>query len=324
MYRSFRYQVLLNKKLGLIMKKIVRNVMLFFLIFVVFAIGISVALVYRIVNIKTQKKLRTQESCIHRQQYCDELIREHHAQKVTFESEDRIRLSGLLIKRAQAKRVWLICHGYYQSKESMRSLVDIFPEDTLLLLDFRTHGESQGDRISFGIYESNDILAAVKFLKNHEDTRTLPVIGFGVSMGASALIKAAYEGAPFAALVLDSAFASLDEQMYRSFALKSKLPGFMYPVARFIFEKFIRGKMAELEPIAMIEHLNIPIFIIQSCMDTMVSPHDAHRLYNHIQGYKKIWISPANKHCKSFWDFPQEYKQQIENFLSDTEKLRGY
>ena len=299
------------------MKHVIKKILGLFLIVVTLSFGAVLRIIYCSVDSWTQRKFYRPEILLKKQHEYTTLIEQHDAKEISFETEDGVHLAALLIERPQAQRVWIICHGYHQTKESMRAFATLLPKDSLLLLDLRTHGMSEGDRISLGAQEYKDIFAAVAFLKNNPATSTLPIIGLGVSMGAATLIKAVYKGADINALILDCVFASLDQQMKRAFVAKSKLPLFMYPCARYIFEWLTKEKVKNLEPVAMIKKITIPVFIIQSQADRIVLPEDAQALYQHVP-HQQLWITPANRHCRSFQTFPHEYMQQVNNFLTNS------
>lgn len=83
-----------------------------------------------------------------------------------------------------------------------------------LLLDHRAHGESEGQRTTFGIDERLDVAAAVAHARQRWPG--LPLLAWGRSLGAAALLHAladpALELAPdtFDGLVLESLYSDLD------------------------------------------------------------------------------------------------------------------
>ena len=92
-----------------------------------------------------------------------------------------------------------------------------------MAIDFRNHGDSQGDCTTYGYFEKKDLLAAVRYLREtlHLDGR----IGvLGASMGAAIAIQAASETDEIRALVLDSSFASLRQVTYEWGEQITRLP----------------------------------------------------------------------------------------------------
>ena len=68
--------------------------------------------------------------------------------------------------------------------------------DNAVMFDFRGHGDSDGHTISLGRHERLDVLAAVHYLRAQRAEQARPVMGLGISMGASAPTHAAAEIEP--------------------------------------------------------------------------------------------------------------------------------
>ena len=78
---------------------------------------------------------------------------------------------------------------------------------TVLALDFSGCGRSEGDYISLGHYEQDDVSAAVKYLRSEGRTSVISI--WGRSMGAATTLLHAHRDPSIAGLVLDSPFSSL-------------------------------------------------------------------------------------------------------------------
>jgi len=245
-----------------------------------------------------------------------ELLRTvHNAQPFTCNTHDNVRLSGCIVHRPHAKRVILLCHGYSRSKEFMLPVVEMFPNDTIALFDFRAHGESEGTMISFSVHESADVHAAVQYIKSHPDLCDLPLYGLGVSMGAASLIKAAHEGAPFKALVIDSSFAELSLQLRRSWKHKTWLPQALSPVTFLIHEWLVGASFKNISLVKMISSVAMPIYFIHADKDWFIPVDDAYALYSAAQACKRLWIVPSTQHARNFTENPKEYKQRVDEFF---------
>jgi uncharacterized protein len=66
----------------------------------------------------------------------------------------------------------------------------------VLLFDFRGHGESGGQITGYGALEKEDVLAAVKWVRDCHPARSERVVGVGISTGAVALLEAAVDPSP--------------------------------------------------------------------------------------------------------------------------------
>ena len=75
-----------------------------------------------------------------------------------------------------------------------------------VLVEMRAHGESEGDQICLGTKEYLDVQAAVKTIKEMDPD--LPVVAFGLSMGAGTAVNAIGETPEIDALITLSAFST--------------------------------------------------------------------------------------------------------------------
>lgn len=244
-----------------------------------------------------------------------ELVTHHNAERFSCTTHDGIELQGFIVRRPSARRIIVACHGYSRSKEFMLPVVRMFPNDTILLFDFRAHGESAGNRVSFSIRESGDIHAVIGYIMSQNDLKALPIFGIGVSMGAASLIKAAAENAPFTALVVDSSFAELTEQLYRSWKHKTSLPQFLSHIILYAHECVSDVPFSRASIHTYIQGVTIPLLIVHADKDWLVPVEDALHLYNAAQSHKRLWIVPSCRHACNFDENPAEYKQRIDEFF---------
>jgi fermentation-respiration switch protein FrsA (DUF1100 family) len=145
---------------------------------------------------------------------------------VAFTASDGTALSGWFIPADSTRpgdapawwgqRTLLICHGLASNKSNHLVLGQWGPQAgyNVLIFDHRAHGQSAGQLTTFGLRESLDVLAAVKWLKAARPEQSQKVFGIGASMGAAALITAAAdrspEGQAIDAVVVYGTFARLD------------------------------------------------------------------------------------------------------------------
>ncbi len=262
------------------------------------------------------RRIHKQEWLVQTDQYKQKLCKKYGGVPVSFSSAGNITLAGLLFVRPQAKRNLLLCHGYSRSKERLYNLIKLFPDDTILIFDYRAHGESQGDYTTIGFYEKDDVCAAYNFLANHEQTKQLPTFGIGVSMGAVSLLGAVVQGAAFKAVILDSAFKQLDEQVAKMFSHKTGLPLFPFmTMSGLIFEYLCGCAMHEVNTLVWARAVTTPIFVIHSNHDTLADVNVAHELYDSVTSHKKLWIVDNAVHARIFKAYPNDYVQNVNSFF---------
>jgi pimeloyl-ACP methyl ester carboxylesterase len=295
------------------MKKIVA-VMVFFIFFCALcAIIVSGFVVHNFCAKERVSSKKTEKMIVRK----NRLLKHHGAQEISLVTDDGMFLSGLLINRENAKRAVLCCHGYRGSKEQMSAYVDLFPNDTVLLFDFRAHGQSAGSFITFGYHEKRDVKAAVEFLRSHTSTRDLPIIGLGCSMGGASLLLAAAHDTSMKALIIDSSFANFYEQVAHVFSQKTGLPLMVFMnIVCYLFEYFGSCHIDHISPRACLKHITIPIFFIHSRTDSFTPFYHGEQMYERAQQKKKMWKVAHAAHAQSIKIYKNEYAVQVEDFLS--------
>jgi alpha-beta hydrolase superfamily lysophospholipase len=144
------------------------------------------------------------------------------SQDVAFRAPDGVELRGWWVPANAAKGTVVMVHGLNRSRIEMVRRVPFVHDSgwNALLLDLRHHGESGGEATTFGVKESEDVLAGVRFARGRAPG---PVVLWGVSLGAASVVFAAAEDHSVAGVICDSSFRSLDDtvrhhlQLFRGF-----------------------------------------------------------------------------------------------------------
>ena len=116
---------------------------------------------------------------------------------------------------AESERKWdempcvIYLHGNGSSRMEALPLVDHCLEArmTLVCFDFAGCGKSEGDYISLGWFEKDDLAIVIDHLRQNRKVSTVGL--WGRSMGAATALLHANRDPSIAALILDSSFADL-------------------------------------------------------------------------------------------------------------------
>lgn len=289
-------------------------------------LSISVGIIFCslvFVTFLSVKKMCFRQSITQEQQQKIEKNREflrsqYHAQPFHVLTQDNITISGILIEREQATRMVIVCHGYARTKETMANFVQLFSDAHVVFFDFRGHGDSSGDMITFGCHEKNDVAAVVKWLQEHNIIKALPLIGFGCSMGGAILLGAASHGIPFDGLIIDSAFSNLYEQIAHVFTRKTHLPRIpcMF-FAQCWFRYLANCDIEMINPAEYAKQVTCPVLIIHSNDDDFTPINHAYSIYNNLAGRKKLHMVQGAEHARCCKICPVTYKKEIDEFLAD-------
>jgi pimeloyl-ACP methyl ester carboxylesterase len=143
---------------------------------------------------------------------------------IEFHSSDGILLKGWYVPAAvaqgEARGTIVYAHGLNRSRVEM--LPDAAYGHSLgyngVLFDLRHQGQSGGKITTIGYQERLDVEAAVQYALQKERANR-PVILWGVSMGAAAVLMAAAESPDVSAVISDSAFPNYKELIKHHYTL---------------------------------------------------------------------------------------------------------
>lgn len=137
-----------------------------------------------------------------------------------WQNRDGTPARGWLLKGTEGSPAVVFLHKYSGDRSGLFNLgikLNEATNFTILWPDMRGHGmDPPIATTSFGIYESDDVLAAFDFLRSQKGENQNQLVGetvgiYGVELGAYAAMKAASKDAGIKALVLDSVPRDADD-----------------------------------------------------------------------------------------------------------------
>jgi len=165
---------------------------------------------------------------------------------------------------------------------------------TMFTFDFCGSGKSDGEYVSLGAFEKDDLMCAIEHLRSTGTTSTIAL--WGRSMGAATALLHGERDPSIAGMILDSSFCDLqtlaEEMVERGRQHGLFAPGFVVSIAI----RWIRGdvqKRAEfdiydLSPIKHADKCFIPALFVAAEGDDFVPPHHSQRIHDEYAGEKNM------------------------------------
>lgn len=166
------------------------------------------------------------------------------------------------------------CHGNSGCRLDAEGLLDpvLSRGMSVFAFDFAGSGLSEGDFVSLGHFEQQDLYTVTSFLKR---SGAGPIALWGRSMGAAAAILFASKSKAVAALVLDSPFASLQqacEELVSSYRLLPAALGLrVLQAVRSHLQKQTGFDLLALSPLKATASCHVPVLFIHSREDRLIS-----------------------------------------------------
>jgi pimeloyl-ACP methyl ester carboxylesterase len=242
---------------------------------------------------------------------------------VTFETRDGVHLQGWFVPPGSRGAVVICSHGLFRNRVEVlaRTMSLARLGYGVLLFDFRSHGHSERHPISLGYHERNDVLAAFDYVKRRSPggSQEIRLVLMGVSMGAVATLEAAAETRGYAALVLDSPFASVRQTVIDHSWLFLKMPRFPFPeLFLFWFQRIADVDVDRVDSFAALERSQtVPLLLIASDGDQRIGADVSRRLFERSKApMKEIRVFGYDvPHGASARIHPAEYDALVASFL---------
>lgn len=184
----------------------------------------------------------------------------------------------------------------------------------VLMIDLQAHGETPGDRITFGVRESADVAAAISYLQDIFPHDRIAAIG--VTLGAAAIVLAD-PPLKLDAMILESLHPTFSEAVANRLKLHLGNTG---EYLRFLllpyFSFLLDLPVDQLNPVDRIGNIAIPVLFIAGTLDRHTTQSEVKRLYDAALPPKELWIVEGAGHYNMHTFAGKSYEIQIADFLS--------
>jgi alpha-beta hydrolase superfamily lysophospholipase len=219
---------------------------------------------------------------------------------VTLATSNGLHLSSWYIPVANSKGTVLLFHGYGGNKGPSLTEAAYFRRlgYSTLLTDFRGHGNSEGNSCTVGYREADDVKAAYDHIRKQNNQ---PIILWGVSMGAAAIMKAIpeYHLQP-QKVILECPFATLTD------AVKSRMRAVGLPQTPFAQLLTCWGGIENgfwgpgFQPAREGEKIKMPVLLCWGAQDIRVTRQETNMVYRHLGSKQKQLLIFNNSGHQSF------------------------
>jgi pimeloyl-ACP methyl ester carboxylesterase len=217
---------------------------------------------------------------------------------------------GSVTSEALALRTWtatgapdrpavVIVHGLGDTLESYVDRADGLHRrgHTVLLLDLRAHGGSEGRYTTLGGREREDVRAAMAALRTAGQARAGLVL-MGHSMGAVAVLRAAVGQPDVRAVIVEAPYARYRENVYHHARLLYHLPGWVpiIPITIAMAEWRAGFRADDVDAVAASAAFQAPLLGIADGADGRMPEAVVRRVIDAHPGPHRVWVAPGVDH----------------------------
>lgn len=190
--------------------------------------------------------------------------------------------------------VVIYLHGNSSSKlEGLKNCQELLKRDiNIFTFDFSGCGKSEGEYITLGWKERDDVRTVVDFVEK------LPGVGniglWGRSMGAATAMMYAGTDSRIKAICLDSPFGDFEKLAYELCKKIMKLPEFIFKPTFAIVKNTVKNKTGVdldlLKPENFADKSKVPMFFIHAMNDELINYQQTVKMYEDYKGPKTLNI----------------------------------
>ena len=242
-------------------------------------------------------------------------------------SSDGLKLTADYFKPSTQSHKWaLLVHGYGRDRTFAYDYADAYLKHgwNVVTPDLRAAGESEGNYITMGVKESDDLVGWIGKI-----IRTDPmaeIILHGVSMGAATVMMTSAKDLPsnVKAAVEDCGYTSAYEMFGAQLKKLFGLPEF--PIMKFVdvVSKFETGAaVSDAAPINAVGMTKVPMLFIHGDADDLVPYSMMGRLFDASGApIKEDWTVPGAGHADAKPINPPAYFERVFEFVDRFVKSR--
>ena len=241
------------------------------------------------------------------------------SQPISIQSHDGLTLAGHWRPCPNARRILIAFHGWRSSwRWDFGLLADFLEREgcSVLYVEQRAQGKSQGAYIGFGLTERYDCLDWLQWVTDHCGT-DLPIYLAGVSMGAATVLMAAGLDLPDTVhgIIADSAYTSLhaiwqhvaQENLHLPFLLTDR-----------ISDQICRRRLSvgsrDCSAADALASAQTPVLLIHGEADHFVPVRMAYENHDACRAPCKLLVIPGADHTPGYYTAPKKYEEALRAF----------
>jgi alpha-beta hydrolase superfamily lysophospholipase len=188
----------------------------------------------------------------------------------------------------------------------------------VLLVDFMGAGNSEGNNITVGYKEAENVQACYEYIK---ETGEDNIYLFGTSMGAVAILKAINDDAAHPkAIIIECPYGTMMETVEARFKMVH-FPTFPMAGLFVFWGGILNGFWGfSLNPQEFAKAVKCPTLLLYGAKDDRVSMKETKTIFRNLCGPKVLKIYPDASHENYLKKYPGEWAKDVARFLDGSRK----
>jgi uncharacterized protein len=232
-------------------------------------------------------------------------------------------LRGWKVQPAQPMGDWvLLFHGVADNRVGTLQYAEFLLRRgySVVMMDARAHGASDGSLATYGWREWNDTHAVIEALVTAEHPHC--IFELGESMGAAIALQSAAMEPKIDGVVAESSFRNLREVTYDYTGLHWSpllgktlfLPASLAAIAQ--MEKAGGFHAKDISPEHSVAMRAFPVLLICDGNDKTIPCRHTKAIYAAATGPKQLWVVPGAGHTGAYGTSPDEFERRVTAFFA--------
>jgi alpha-beta hydrolase superfamily lysophospholipase len=232
---------------------------------------------------------------------------------------DGVALEGWYVPKQNAKGTVILFHGHGGNRSGVVNEADAFNNFgyNVCMVDFRAHGNSQGNTCTIGYRESADVKAAYDYVTVKGEKN---IILWGISLGAATISKAIvdYKDIRPSKVILEMPFGTLTE------AIKGRLRIMHLPAQPFTALLAFWGGVENgfwtfgHNPSTYVRSIQVPVLVQWGKNDVRVTEKETMEIFENIPvKQKRLVVYDESGHQSLITNEREKWISNVSSFLDD-------
>ena len=246
-----------------------------------------------------------------------------HREEFDVRASDGVLLRGWKVSAAKPNGNWVqLYHGVADNRMGVleHARILLLAGYSVLMMDSRAHGASEGAMATYGWLERDDTRLIVDALESSEHPKHL--FALGESMGAGIALQSAAIEPRIEAVVAEASFANIREASYDYVGLRR------YPwlgktwLSPGTWTMIYRGELiggfpaSQVSPQKAVAVRSFPLLLICDAEDVALPCRHTKMIYEAAIGPKQIWVVPGAFHTAALGYEPAEFRRKVLEFFA--------
>jgi len=249
---------------------------------------------------------------------CAREVRSMPCQELWITSHDGLKLYGRYFEYAPDAPIELMFHGYRGSAErdlsgGVRRCFKL--GHSVLLVDQRCSGKSDGSVITFGIHEHRDCLSWLEEMQSRFPNKKF--ILTGISMGASTVLIAAGSlmSENVIGVLADCGYTSAKEIIQVVIKQMGLPPTLSYPFVKLCARLYGHFDLEDISSVDAVKNCKVPVIFFHGEDDAFVPCEMSRINYEACSSRKRLVTIPGAGHGLSYPVDPEQYLNAMRDFF---------